>query len=267
MGRKKHSNALLDACWTGDLHTVAGLLVDGVELECRNEYQETPIIRAAAAGHADIVELLWKHGASPNAQSETGQTGLTWAVRLGHTDVVKELLKCKRTDVDLANHDGFTPLLLATLRGDAETARLLVRKGANPQKATPNRISPELCAKREGHAGITALFETGALPAHDDDASEDATDPSWRKTGDHEVTHSCETGGRELTEVFNFETRERITFSRNIKTGAESLFRENFGRIGNTAVIEQAAQKLEEHGGTRPDTRRVDKPKQSIRIA
>ncbi|GCC43380.1 hypothetical protein chiPu_0027295 [Chiloscyllium punctatum] len=56
----------------------------------------TPLHQAAQQGHTDIVNLLLKHGASPNETNMNGSTALAIAKRLGYisvTDVLNMVTK------------------------------------------------------------------------------------------------------------------------------------------------------------------------------
>ena len=70
----------------------------------------------------------------------------------------------------------------------------------------------------------------------------------WEKISDDEVLFKQEVAGRELTEVFNFAVKERMTFIRNLKTDAEAAVREPFFKI-MAEQIENAAGELLTLGG------------------
>jgi hypothetical protein len=59
---------------------------------------------------------------------------------------------------------------------------------------------------------------------------------------------------RRLTEIFNFETRERLVISENLKTGAETMTApESFAALAKE-LVEKAANELQKLGGRLPQT-------------
>ncbi|MDM8335571.1 ankyrin repeat domain-containing protein [Wolbachia pipientis] len=52
-----------------------------------------PLHEACSRGHGNIVELLLKHGADPNARDEHGESLLHKALSCGHDDIVKRPLE------------------------------------------------------------------------------------------------------------------------------------------------------------------------------
>lgn len=85
----------------------------------------TPLMEAASAGHVDIIELLFKHGADVNAQSSTGNTPLMYACAGGHEKAVKLLLD-HGAKVEDHNENGHTPLMEAASAGHVGVAKVCV---------------------------------------------------------------------------------------------------------------------------------------------
>jgi len=87
---------LHDAAQCGDLAMVDFFLKHPCpkSLETFDDIQQTPLIRAAANGKADIVLRLLGAGVDPNARDEQniGNTAIREAVRSGHIDIVAMLL-------------------------------------------------------------------------------------------------------------------------------------------------------------------------------
>lgn len=92
-----------------------------------------PLIYAALAGDARIVEALLKRGASPNEEGIGSQAVLVTAANAGYVDVVKILLKYG-ADINRW-HDGEfgggPPLVSAAIGCQTEVAQLLVERGAD----------------------------------------------------------------------------------------------------------------------------------------
>jgi ankyrin repeat protein len=69
----------------------------------QDENGQTPLLWAArkgGEGRAEVVDILLKHGADPNAKdSKEGRSALSWAARNENEDIVKCLLGCEHTDL------------------------------------------------------------------------------------------------------------------------------------------------------------------------
>ena len=85
----------------------------------------TALYFAAQNGHAGIVGMLLKTGASTEVRSHDGATPLFKAAQNGHQQAVAVLLQ-HRADVFAAACDGTTPLILAAHNGHVDVVDVLV---------------------------------------------------------------------------------------------------------------------------------------------
>ena len=85
---------------------------------------------AKAAKFDDVSELksLLKQGVNPNTVDPNGNPMLLLAIKDGSTGVIDVLLADKRTDVDLSNKNGETPLMMASIQGDLPIVKILVKQ-------------------------------------------------------------------------------------------------------------------------------------------
>ena len=143
----EESHALARAAEVGDFDRVKMLLAAGAEPNVAGAYGKTPLIGAAAQGHAGIVRLLLEQGAEVNARKSDGFTALISAVFFGHEEVVRMLL-AHGADVSLADQTGSTAYNWSLSRGLPQLAKLLKGGGATiaastvptaPVRATPPR--------------------------------------------------------------------------------------------------------------------------------
>ena len=74
-------------------------------------------------------------------------------------EVVKVLVE-KGADINKAMNDGFTPLLMASLKGHVEVVGVLVENGADINKANNDGYTPLIIAEALGHSEIVALLES-----------------------------------------------------------------------------------------------------------
>lgn len=111
------------------------------------------------------LSFLIGKGARVDIQNGDGMTPLAIAAQGGWAEGVQALLS-RQASVDLANNRGETPLILAVQSRDIVTVRLLLAKGANPNR--PDRVSGYSAldyAKRDNRsAAILKALET-ATPA------------------------------------------------------------------------------------------------------
>jgi len=127
---------------------------------------ETPLMEAAGRGNVETVKALLKGGANPNAtEAMGGQTALMWAIAKKQPAVVDELVKYK-ADVNLGSKTGFTPLMFAAQQDDVDSARILIKAGANVNEAQPKTgVTPLLVASAMAHAKtVNMLLDSEADP-------------------------------------------------------------------------------------------------------
>jgi ankyrin repeat protein len=63
----------------GNIEAVKKHLADGVDVNAKNDSENTPLHRAALKGHKEVVELLIQNGADVNARSHNYLTPLNFA--------------------------------------------------------------------------------------------------------------------------------------------------------------------------------------------
>jgi Ankyrin repeats (3 copies)/PQQ-like domain/Domain of unknown function (DUF3471) len=84
---------LFAAARRGDAKAVEALLDQGVDVKSKTPYGATALHFAADKGHIEVVKVLLKHKADPNAADTFYlATPLTWAQMRDHSDVIGELL-------------------------------------------------------------------------------------------------------------------------------------------------------------------------------
>jgi uncharacterized protein len=110
---------------------------------------------------------LLQNGADPNIQASNGDTPLITAARIGFSEGALVLLG-RGARVDAANRQGETALIVAVQQRHPALVKLLLEKGANPDKQdTAAGYSARDYAKRDiRSAAILKLIETskGAKP-------------------------------------------------------------------------------------------------------
>ena len=67
---------IADAAFDGNIKAVKQHLAAGTDVDAKDKYRRTPLLRAAWGGHKEIVELLIAEGADVNAKGNFGRTPL-----------------------------------------------------------------------------------------------------------------------------------------------------------------------------------------------
>ncbi len=142
--------ALHSGAADGDLERVRMAVGSGADIHStrpEERVRRTPLMRAAEAGHAEIVKFLLEAGADPNTTGgelfSFGVSPLMLAARSGHTETVRALLDAgaqvsaqqssfKRNR--LVPDSGDSALHEAAQHGHKEVVRLLIAHGSDPAK-------------------------------------------------------------------------------------------------------------------------------------
>lgn len=157
---------VLRAVYRRDLGALARL--SPAEADAIDEDGRTPLMHAVLAEDADpaLVALLIARGADVRARDRAeGWTALHFAARDGAAALAGTLLEAG-APVDAADCHGNTPLWRCVANGvsfDAETARTLLRHGADPERVNRAGVSPRDLARRFG-IDLTRLQDEAASP-------------------------------------------------------------------------------------------------------
>lgn len=125
------TSPLSEACLNGSAASVRLLLGKRANPNLPIATGETPLMTCARTGSADAVQLLLPAGADVNAMEPSqDQTALMWAVAGKHPNVVKELID-GHADLKAHTKQGFTPIHFAARVGDLESVKLLLAAGVD----------------------------------------------------------------------------------------------------------------------------------------
>ncbi|MEQ8953869.1 MAG: ankyrin repeat domain-containing protein, partial [Gammaproteobacteria bacterium] len=165
----RYQTALMWAAAQGHEDVARALVAAGADLEARSKVRPmlmyvdatnggafdqgvmenlggyTPLLFAARNGHVNLARLLLESGADVNGLAGNGASPLVIAIHSGHTELA-ELLLQNNADPD-AIGAGYNALHAAVLRGDLQSVRALLARGADAnvrlQKATPVQRASE----------------------------------------------------------------------------------------------------------------------------
>jgi uncharacterized protein len=122
--------ALLRAACAGHQEVVALLLERRSRIETRDNNGWTSLIHSAASGRREVVLLLLGRGADVEAKSNIGRTALMSAALMGHRDVVALLLDWGAR-IEVKDNKGWTALIHSAAKGRLEEVALLLDGGAD----------------------------------------------------------------------------------------------------------------------------------------
>ncbi|PVU95519.1 hypothetical protein BB561_001776 [Smittium simulii] len=95
------------------------------DINCKDEFNMTPLLICAASGYTDLVKILLASGADPNSQNSSGQTALHYSASKNLPEL-SQLLLAHKADPFLINSISQTALHRAAARGSIGVISLLL---------------------------------------------------------------------------------------------------------------------------------------------
>ena len=130
-----------------------------VDSKDQDDYQQTPLHKAAVNGQIEIVKFLIKHGADVNMRNNFDETALHTATFHSKIEAVKCLIKYG-AQLNIKNQSGYAPLHLAALGGKINIAKCLIERSAQFDIRDRDNKTPFDLAKMYGHHELaTYLLE------------------------------------------------------------------------------------------------------------
>lgn len=253
--------ALFYAADSGNMDSLSYLISKNAAIETADVNGSTPLLIAAKRNNTAAALALIAAGANVNTHDDGYTYPLHWAAKHGNIDVIRALVDAG-AELDVRTLSGeFTPLYRAIEADRGPATEVLVAAGARTDIPDAEGKTPYDWAK-EKSAHLAAVIERerrkslpagAAAPANEDTPipPEYESGEKWARMGEAKIARvgTFPDMNRRLTEVFNFESRERVIISENLKTGAESIGQpEAFDTLPEETVL-TAASELEKRGG------------------
>ena len=253
-----------DAVRTNSAGSVRALVAHGAKLDENLRSRGTLLHQAARGGSTAVADILV--AALPSLLDSTDgeeATPLHAAAAQGHEEMARFLLERKPALLEAEDRNGCTPLHVAAMNGRAEIVALLLEKGASPAARNASNRMPLFLAQKGNHSQVVEILKplTPAAKYNAVAVAGTEADP-WEKLADQRIARVMteEPIGYRVTEIFNFESRERIRILHNLATGADQMEARFFDEFPDKAAIEAARAALLERGGTAPEAAMGDKP-------
>lgn len=126
----------------------------GADVNARDNNLVTPLISLANRNSIDGATILLRRGADPNIMDNTEQTPLHYAAARGFDEMVKILLEYN-AETEPRNSYGRTPLVLAAREaGNPDVIKLLVERGSDINAADNNSATALVLAAWRGYETV-----------------------------------------------------------------------------------------------------------------
>jgi ankyrin repeat protein len=122
----------------------------------------------------------------PDIKDVDGFTPLMNVIKTGDLEGAQRTI-AEGSDINAATPQGITALFIAAGMGHKEIVKVLIEKGANVNQMTPGKFTPLMQAALTGQTEITQmLLDAGADPTVKDISNKTATD--WAAQNNHKET-------------------------------------------------------------------------------
>ncbi|KAL3081258.1 hypothetical protein niasHS_012362 [Heterodera schachtii] len=144
------------------------LITRGARIDRTNKFGISPLHIFAKKGDFALCKFLVENGANVNQKTTVSSqvTPLLIACAEGHLQIVKLLVEEGNADIEVADSDGDTPLILALMKHNFKIARYLCDKGARTDRPNNAGLTPH---RLIGILGIGLLLSAAANDNSDDD--------------------------------------------------------------------------------------------------
>lgn len=121
---------------------------------------ELLLMNAAEQGDMDTVRSVLLQGVDVNVKDQNGMTALMHASMHGRMSVLPELVSVFRPDVNAKGPNGMTALMAASFQGHKEVVSWLLMKGADPNATATTGDTALSFARKRNHTDIMSILET-----------------------------------------------------------------------------------------------------------
>jgi len=121
-------------------------------------------MKACSDGDFEAANREIAAGADVNAKDNLGATALHYAVDQGHLEIVRLLISTPNIELDEADEDGNTPLMVALIKGHKEIAEELFFNKHHKNYRHPTQEEFDIAARSGFYEGALLLLVNGVDP-------------------------------------------------------------------------------------------------------
>lgn len=155
------ATALMLAAQNSHIECIRYLIQCGLNAHTTDRNGATALMYAAQGGCARCIQFFLSKGVNIEARDRNGLTALMIAAKNGHCDGLRHMA-C-RADVDAKDHDGKTALSWAAEKGHVECVDFLLERHAEVNTRTNEGMTPLMLASRNDHTEcMNSLITMGA---------------------------------------------------------------------------------------------------------
>jgi ankyrin repeat protein len=164
--QQRLNEQLIAAAWENDLRRASNLVARGADVNAKDNTVQSAYLISTSEGYLELLDLTLKHGANVDSKDSFNGTGLIRAADRGHADIAGRLIQAD-IKINHINNLGWTALHEAIILGDGsrryvDTVRVLVSAGADLRlKSQRDHITPLQHAISKGHNGIADVLREG----------------------------------------------------------------------------------------------------------
>ena len=162
--RKDGTTPLVAACYKGQLEAAKFLIEElGCDPTLRSETEGFLLHAACSNGCLELVRYLVNtHRLDPTVTMGYGETPVHMASSHGHLDVVRYLVEELNCALDVRDAGGNTPLHVSAQEGSHEVVQYLLEKKCDPEAKNNHGCTPLLLASIYGKSNVAkVLLNTG----------------------------------------------------------------------------------------------------------
>lgn len=145
---------LLKAIEDNNTEEVTSILKRGMDVNTVDKSGNSLLTLAVQKENIVLVRFLLDHRARVRVRNQYGDTPLMLASLRGNLEIAK-LLAAAGAEI---NHPGWTPLIYAAFEGHAKVVDFLIKQGAQVNALAPNQATALMLAARNGHAEAVKLL-------------------------------------------------------------------------------------------------------------
>jgi uncharacterized protein len=163
--QQRLNEQLIAAAWDNDLRRARALIARGAEVNAKDNTVQGAYLISTSEGYLELLDLTLKSGADVESKDSFNGTGLIRAADRGHANIAGRLVQAD-IKINHINNLGWTALHEAIILGNGsrryvDTVRVLIAAGADLGMPSQNdQITPLQHATSKGHNEIAKLLRT-----------------------------------------------------------------------------------------------------------